>query len=142
MLIFANRILQNSGVLLDGSLEYPIPRESILRSFYFSRLKIWLAVACRGAANWYKWIVLKKANLLKSRDAKLPVYRCYLRRRGCQTRDIDVSPVFLALSLGSSCLKYLRSETVQHCCNVPAHAGCNSASKHNVCSVGDERFVR
>ncbi len=139
---FGNRLLQNLGALLDVSRRNLRRSEPTSQLAEFSSSAIWAIDPCLSTANWYKPPVLKKANLLKSGDAKPPVYGYYLRRRGCQTRDIDESPVFLALSLGSSCLKYLRSETTQHCCNVPARAGCNSLNEHSVCSVGDERFVR
>ena len=142
MLVFGNWLLQNPDTLLDVSRRNLRPSESTSELAEFSSSANWVIDPCLSAANWYKPIVLKKANLLKSRDAKLPVYRYYLRQRGCQIRDIDVSHVLLALSFGRSSHNYLRSETMQHCCNVPAHAGCNSANEHNVCSVGDERFVR
>ena len=142
MLVFGNWLLQNPDTLLDVSRRNLRPSESTSELAEFSSSAIWGIDPCLSTANWYKPIVLKKANLLKSRDAKLPVYGCYLRQRGCQIRSFDVSPVFLALSLGSSCLKYLRSETVQHCCDVSARADCNSLNEHSVCSVGDERFVR
>ena len=57
--------------------------------------------------------VLKKANLLKGRDAKLPVYGCNLRQRGCQKTAKDMLYVFAADSIGKPRKSHPTSKAAQ-----------------------------